>query len=93
MDQHPTRDFEALRLNDHGCEIVSGLCELYACVHFARPEKKAAYRDGIHEMLDRILEVGRNGDGLFYVSVTISTYSAICDKDVSGLDLPRVGSN
>ncbi len=26
--------------NDHGCEIVSGLCELYATVHFAMPGKK-----------------------------------------------------
>jgi len=68
-ENHPTRDFEALRLNDHGCEIVSGLCELYASVHFALPEKKEQYREAIHEMLDRILEVGRNPDGLFYVSV------------------------
>ena len=72
-ENHPTRDFEALRLNDHGCEIVSGLCELYASVHFALPEKKAEYRDAIHEMLDRILEVGRNEDGLFYVSVNPQT--------------------
>jgi len=72
-ENHPTRDFEALRLNDHGCEIVSGLCELYASVHFAQPEKKAEYRDAIHEMLDRILEVGRNEDGLFYVSVNPKT--------------------
>jgi len=72
-DNHPTRDFEALRLNDHGCEIVSGLCELYASVHFALPGKKEEYRDAIHEMLDRILEVGRNEDGLFYVSVNPKT--------------------
>ena len=72
-ENHPTRDFEALRLNDHGCEIVSGLCELYASVHFALPEKKAEYRDGIYEMLDRILEVGRNEHGLFYVSVNPQT--------------------
>lgn len=55
-----------LRLRDHGCEIVSGLCELYAAVHFARPEKKKAYIKPVHVMLDRILEVGRNEHGLFY---------------------------
>ncbi len=55
-----------LRLRDHGCEIVSGLCELYAAVHFARPGKKAEYREPVHRMLDRILEVGRNEHGLFY---------------------------
>lgn len=63
---HPTRDFEALRLRDHGCEIVSGLCELYATLSVADPQKKKVYEPHIHEMLDRILEVGRNEDGLFY---------------------------
>jgi len=66
---HPTRDFQNLRLRDHGCEIVSGLCELYAAVHFARPEKKKAYHEPVHAMLDRILEVGRNEHGLFYNSI------------------------
>ncbi len=55
-----------LRLRDHGCEIVSGLCELYAAIHFARPEKKARYEKPIHDMLDRILECGVNEHGLFY---------------------------
>jgi len=79
-ENHPTRDFEALRLNDHGCEIVSGLCELYASVHFALPEKKAEYKEAIHEMLDRILEVGRNPDGLFYVSVNPQTGEILENK-------------
>ena len=79
-ENHPTRDFEALRLNDHGCEIVSGLCELYASVHFALPGKKEEYRKAIHEMLDRILEVGRNQDGLFYVSVNPKTGEILEDK-------------
>ncbi len=64
-DHHPTRAGR-LRLRDHGCEIVSGLCELYAAVHFAMPEKKKTYRIPVHDMLDRILEVGRNEHGLFY---------------------------
>ncbi len=65
-DHHPTRNETRLRLRDHGCEIVSGLCELYAAVHVARPDKKKAYEELMHEMLDRILEVGRNDHGLFY---------------------------
>jgi hypothetical protein len=65
-DRHPTGGGARLRLRDHGCEIVSGLCELYAAMHFARPEKKKAYHEPIHRMLDRILEVGRNEHGLFY---------------------------
>jgi hypothetical protein len=29
-----------LRLRDHGCELIAGLCELYITTHFARPDKK-----------------------------------------------------
>lgn len=66
---HPTRNFSVLRLRDHGCEIVSGLCELYATVTYADPSKKEAYREPVYEMLNRILEAGRNDDGLFYNSI------------------------
>ncbi|MBW3630446.1 MAG: hypothetical protein KY464_14265 [Gemmatimonadetes bacterium] len=65
-ERHPTRDFETLRLRDHGNEIVSGLTELYATVKQANPHKAVAYQAPLHAMLDRILEVGRNEDGLFY---------------------------
>ena len=65
-DNHPTRDEDRLRLRDHGCEILSGLCELYAAVSFAEPEKKRAYQQPIREMLDRVLKIGRNEHGLFY---------------------------
>ena len=65
-EHHPTRDETTLRLRDHGCEIVSGLCELYATVNFAQPDKKAGYQKHIHEMLDRILEAGCNEHALFY---------------------------
>lgn len=63
---HPTRDFARLRLRDHGCEIVSGLAELYATCRAARPDKAAAYKSHVHDMLDRILEVGRNQHGMFF---------------------------
>ncbi len=65
-NNHPTKDFKSLRLRDHGCEIVSGLCELYTTLHFARPQKKQTYSAPIHQMLERVLQVGRNEDGLFY---------------------------
>jgi hypothetical protein len=68
-DNHPTRNFKVLRLRDHGCEIVSGLCELYATVSYVDKTKKDAYKAPLYEMLDRILVVGRNSDGLFYNSV------------------------
>jgi hypothetical protein len=63
---HPTRDFPTLRLRDHGNEVVAGLTELYATLREVQPAKANAYRAPIHEMLDRILVVGRNEDGLFY---------------------------
>jgi len=65
---HPTRNFKVLRLRDHGCEIVSGLCELYATVSYSDSLRKKAYSAPLYEMLDRILEKGRNEDGLFYNS-------------------------
>ncbi len=68
-NNHPTNNFKVLRLRDHGCEIVSGLCELYATVSFTEPSKKEVYRAPLYTMLDRILEVGRNEDGLFYNSI------------------------
>ena len=68
-NNHPTRNMAHLRLRDHGCEVVSGLCELYMMVNYADPDKKADYREPIHQMLDRILEVGRNEHGLFYNNI------------------------
>lgn len=87
---HPTRDFTVLRLRDHGCEIVSGLCEFYATLHLAgrRPggeawaAKKAAYAPHVHAMLDRILAVGRNDDGLLFNAVNPQT-GAITDGRIS----------
>ncbi|MEZ4698876.1 MAG: hypothetical protein R2834_00990 [Rhodothermales bacterium] len=74
---HPTRDLERLRLRDHGCEIVSGLVELYVTTHFARPDKKARYEAPVHAMLDRILEVGRDDTGLFYNVIAPKTGEVI----------------
>lgn len=72
-DQHPSRDQASLRLRDHGCEIVSGLCELYFTVAHARKEKQIAYCAKIHQLLDRILEVGLNEHGLMYDVVNPQT--------------------
>jgi hypothetical protein len=72
-DHQPTKDLKYLRLRDHGCELVSGLCELYLTTKFARPGKKAEYQQPLHIMLDRILEVGRNDDGFFYDAINPQT--------------------
>jgi len=81
-NHHPTRDMTKLRLRDHGCEIISGLCELYVTVNYVMPDKKEKYSKPIHEMLDRILEVGRNEHGLFYNSINPIS-GEILDKGVA----------
>lgn len=55
-----------LRLRDHGCEIISGLCELYVTLSFVDAEKRARFAERLHPMLEFILAHGRNEDGLFY---------------------------
>jgi hypothetical protein len=66
-DEHlPTVALDHLRIRDHGCEIISGLCEVYLAAAYAMPEKRKVWKPYIHQMLDRILQVGRNEDGLFY---------------------------
>ena len=71
--RHPTRDMESIRLRDHGCEIISGLCELYVSVHFSKPDKKELYQGPLLELLRSVLELGRNEDGLFYDVVNPQT--------------------
>jgi len=72
FDHLPTRE-STIRLRDHGCEIIGGLSELYLTVHRAAPEKYEAYRAPIHAMYDRILEVGRNEQGMLYNTVDLVT--------------------
>ncbi|MBN2450107.1 MAG: hypothetical protein JXR77_06940 [Lentisphaeria bacterium] len=68
-DRHPTRDAAQLKLRDHGCELISGLTEVYAACQALRRDRAAAYREPIHAMLDRILEVGTNEHGLMFDAV------------------------
>ncbi|MFC2123757.1 hypothetical protein ACFLU5_03010 [Bacteroidota bacterium] len=76
-DNHPTRNLEYLRLRDHGCELISGLCELYYAVSHSNSKKKDEYQAPLHEMLDRILEVGRNEHGMFYDAINPVTGEVI----------------
>ncbi|MBS3776503.1 MAG: hypothetical protein KGY70_15005 [Bacteroidales bacterium] len=66
-----------IRLRDHGCEIISGLCELYCCVSFSRSDLKEKYKAPLYRLLDRILEVGRNRHGLFYNVVNLNSEEII----------------
>lgn len=72
-DHHPTRDMDELKLGDHSCEVINGLSELYvACAHAAK-EKREAYRAPLHELYDRLLQIGVNEHGLVYLQVRTRT--------------------
>ena len=75
-------EIEYLRIRDHGCEIIGGLSELYVTLHFANPEKKELYKPAFYKLLDRVLEIGRNEDGLFYNAVNAKTGEIIDNKTV-----------
>lgn len=71
-----------LRIRDHGCEIIGGISELYVTLHFANPEKKELYKEPWYKILDRVLEVGRNDDGLFYNAINPKTGEIVDEKIV-----------
>ena len=75
-------EIEYLRIRDHGCEIIGGLSELYVTLHVVNPAKKEAYKIPFYAVLDRILEIGRNEDGLFYNAVNAKTGEIIDEKIV-----------
>jgi hypothetical protein len=55
-----------LHLGDHGDEIVSGLVEWQRVEARLSLPERAAHRDAINRMLDRLLDTGRTPDGLWY---------------------------
>jgi hypothetical protein len=73
---------EYLRIRDHGCEIIGGLSELYVTLNFENPGKKETYKTPLSQILDRILEIGRNEDGLFYNAVNMKTGEIVDEKIV-----------
>ena len=72
LDEPPAKA-DRLRLRDHGGEIINGLCEFYVAAKTGRPELAARLRNPLLANLDRILEIGRNEDGLLYNEVNAAT--------------------
>lgn len=70
---------DVLRLNDHGCEVIGGLSEVYFLAAHTNPGKRAQWKAAIHRILDRVLEVGRNEYGLFYHTVNPVTGEILRD--------------
>ena len=85
-DNHPTKNMTRLRLRDHGCEVVSGLTELYATVFHTGNSRYEVYKQPLHDMLDRILEVGRNEHGLFYNLINPPTGEVLNLRNPNGPD-------
>jgi len=79
---YPSFYKENIRLRDHGCEIISGLCEIYCSLSFTDPELKNRYKKPLYKLLDRILEVGRNKHGMFYNVVNLKS-EEIVDKKLA----------
>lgn len=62
-----------MRLRDHGCEIIGGLSEFYVIAHYKMLDNRSAYQQAIYALFDRILEIGRNADGMFYNVVNMES--------------------
>lgn len=62
---YPVRMSENPTVIDHGNEHIPGLCELYATVAYARPEKKAIYQQAIHGLVDNLINDVVDDYGLY----------------------------
>ena len=82
LGERDLSQIDYLRIRDHGCEIIGGLSELYVTLHFSNPEKKELYKEPYYKILDRVLEVGRNEDGLFYNAINPKTGEIVDEKIV-----------
>ena len=67
-------------LSDHGNEIVGGLSEAFVLASHARPDKAAQYRPAFVAMIDRLLAVGLNADGLWHHDIDIVSGQAIAPR-------------
>jgi hypothetical protein len=73
-------DRDKLGLRDHGSEIIGGLSEACVIARFDDPERWQKYRPRIREVLDRILEIGTNPDGLLFNAVNPKTGEVLSRK-------------
>jgi hypothetical protein len=61
------------RISDHGGEIIPGLSELYFLERMLDRPQAERYRQPLQDLLDRLLQVGRNADGLWVHSIVPTT--------------------
>ena len=60
-------------LSDHGNEIVGGLSEAVLLARSFRPDKAAAYQRSFLRMIDRLLDAGRNEDGVWVSRIDLES--------------------
>ncbi len=70
---------EKLQLDDHACEIIGGLSEGYVIAARTDPARWRQYKAPMHALLDRILQYGRNSDGLLFHTVNPVTGKVLND--------------
>ncbi len=71
---------DRLQLDDHACEIIGGLSEGYLIAARTDPNRHRLYHAPMHAILDRVLESGRNEDGLLYHTINPKTGKVINDE-------------
>ncbi|MBI4907524.1 MAG: hypothetical protein HY820_28115 [Acidobacteria bacterium] len=59
--------------SDHGNEILGGLTEAFVLARTLRPEKARQWESPLRKLLDRVLDTGRNPDGVWVHSVDVAT--------------------
>lgn len=80
FEHHPPERAEQLRLDDHGCEVISGLSEAYYIAAHTDADRRQRWKAAMHRLLDRILEVARDEDGLLYNLVNPATGEVISSE-------------
>ncbi len=81
-ENYPLTKMDHLGLMDHACEVFNGLSELYVAVSQVDPKKRDQYRKPLMAIYDKVLEIGRNEDGLLYTRIEPKTgrhSDALCD--------------
>jgi hypothetical protein len=76
---HSPVEVDKLQLDDHGCEVIGGLSEVYFIAAQKDPERKQRWQPAMHKILDRILEVGRDETGLLYNKINPLTGEILSD--------------
>lgn len=81
VEQHkPVRPI--FRFSDHGNEIIGGLSEAYLLLAHKKPDKATQYRNAFVRMIDKLLELGRNADGVWFTSIDPESGKVVDERHV-----------